>query len=306
MRWPAASSTSPRRCSCARCCSTGCGLSSKGVRRGKTGFSTDVDVLTRLASEHPLPARLLRIPRPGQAQVDLRRCAAGGGESAHRPLAHLLQSNGRRHRAAQLERSQPAKHPHPRRGGQAHSRRLHCAAGSRLLGADYSQIELRLLAHLSRDPVLVDAFRRGDDVHARTAAEVFGVLPGRHQRGDAPCRQGHQFRYTVRHGRAASGARAADSRPRGGALHRQLLRALCGRACLSRPHHRGGARARLRQHAAGSAPRGARSGSRERGVAQAAERTATNTPIQGSAADLIKLAMVAIDRRLATRAGARP
>jgi DNA polymerase-1 len=48
----------------------------------------------------------------------------------------------------------------------------------RILAADYSQIELRVLAHLSRDPVLLEAFRTGEDVHARTAREVFGVAPG--------------------------------------------------------------------------------------------------------------------------------
>ena len=49
--------------------------------------------------------------------------------------------------------------------------------GWKLIVADYSQIELRLLAHMSHDPVLVDAFRNGEDIHTRTAAEVFGVRP---------------------------------------------------------------------------------------------------------------------------------
>ena len=63
-------------------------LSTRGVRRGKTGFSTDVDVLTRLAAGASAAGEDPRLPRAGEAQVDLRRRAAGGGQPAHRPAAH--------------------------------------------------------------------------------------------------------------------------------------------------------------------------------------------------------------------------
>ena len=172
------------------------------------------------------------------------------------------------------------------------------AEGCRLLGADYSQIELRLLAHLSGDPVLVDAFRRGDDVHARTAAEVFGVLPGAISAemrraakvinfgilyGMGPQRLARELqipvreaeRYIANYFARYAGVRAYLDRTIAEARARGYVTTLLGR------------RRALPDLA-----------SRDRGVAQAAERTAANTPIQGSAADLIKMAMVAIDRRL--------
>ena len=65
--------------------------------------------------------------------------------------------------------------------------------------ADYSQIELRLLAHMSRDPVLLEAFRNGEDIHTRTAAEVLDVPPLMVTPGSAPRGQGGQFRHRLRH-----------------------------------------------------------------------------------------------------------
>ena len=109
------------------------GLSKRGVRRGKTGFSTDVDVLTRLRSGASAARQDPRLPRSGEAQVDLRRCAAGGGQPGHRAPAHQPQPDRRRHWAAELERAEPAEHPGARRGGPPHSRGLHRA---RRLGAD--------------------------------------------------------------------------------------------------------------------------------------------------------------------------
>jgi DNA polymerase-1 len=155
-----------------------------------------------------------------------------------------------------------------------------------------------LLAHLSEDPVLVDAFRRGDDVHARTAAEVFGVLPGAISAemrraakvinfgivyGMGPQRLARELQIPVREAERYiasyfdryAGVRAYLDRTTAEARARGYVTTLLGR------------RRALPDLA-----------SRDRGVAQAAERTAANTPIQGSAADLIKLAMVAIDHRL--------
>ncbi len=171
-------------------------------------------------------------------------------------------------------------------------------AGCVLVAADYSQIELRVLAHLSEDPVLVAAFRAGDDVHARTAAEVFGVLPGtvtpamrRAAKvinfgiiyGMGPQRLARELdislneaeRYIARYFARHAGVRAYLDATQAEARARGYVTTLLGR------------RRTLPDLA-----------SQHRGVVQAAERTATNTPIQGSAADLIKLAMVAIDRRL--------
>jgi DNA polymerase-1 len=93
-RWPAASSTSARRRSCARCCSTSSACRKRGVRRGKTGFSTDVDVLTRLAQEHPLPAKILdyrALPKLKSTYVDALPSAVN---ARHRRLHTSLNQTG--------------------------------------------------------------------------------------------------------------------------------------------------------------------------------------------------------------------
>ena len=84
--------------------------------------------------------------------------------------------------------------------------------GCGLLTADYSQIELRVLAHLAEDPGLIDAFERGADVHTATAARVFGVPEDEGRRPPAPVRQGRELRPRVRHGgvRARAAARHPD------------------------------------------------------------------------------------------------
>ena len=275
------------------------GLSKRGVRRGKTGFSTDVDVLTRLAQEHPLPAKILDY----RALAKLKSTYVDALPAAVNPVTGRLHTSLNQTGAAtgRLSSSDPNLQNIPVRGEEG--RRIRAAfiapPGSLLIAADYSQIELRILAHLSGDAALVDAFRRGQDVHARTAAEVFGVLPGTVTAdmrrvakvinfgiayGMGPQRLANELtiplaeaqRYIASYFERYAGIRSyletavADARERGFAT------TILGRR---RPIPE------LR--------------SPERGVAQAAERVATNTPIQGSAADLIKKAMVAIEARLA-------
>jgi DNA polymerase-1 len=82
--------------------------------------------------------------------------------------------------------------------------------GYQIVSADYSQIELRILAHFSEDPAFLEAFRSGQDIHQRTAADVFGVPPGVRHARPASHRQGHQLR---------PGVRAAGVRPGAGAAH---------------------------------------------------------------------------------------
>ncbi len=102
--------------------------------------------------------------------------------------------------------------------------------GWKLIVADYSQIELRLLAHMSHDPVLVDAFRNGEDIHTRTAAEVFRVPPLMVTSEHAPQRQGRQLRNRVR-ADAVRPRRQSRNRSQGsGGIHPHLLRTARGRA----------------------------------------------------------------------------
>jgi DNA polymerase-1 len=278
------------------------GLSRRGVRKGKTGFSTDVDVLTRLAQEHPLPAKILDY----RALAKLKSTYVDALPAAVNPATGRLHTSLNQTGAAtgRLSSSDPNLQNIPARGEEG--RRIRAAfiaaPGSLLIAADYSQIELRILAHLSGDPALVDAFTSGQDVHTRTAAEVFGVLPGTVTAdmrraakvinfgiiyGMGPQRLANELgialseaqRYIANYFERYAGVRryvesaVADARERGFAT------TILGRR---RPIPE------LR--------------SPERGMAQAAERVAANTPIQGSAADLIKKAMVAIEARLG-RAG---
>jgi DNA polymerase-1 len=275
------------------------GLPTRGVRRGKTGLSTDVDVLTRLAAVHPLPAKILDY----RALSKLKSTYVDALPLAVNPLTGRLHTSLNQTGAAtgRLSSSEPNLQNIPIRGEEG--RRIReafiAAPGAVLIAADYSQIELRIMAHLSRDPALIDAFTSGQDIHTRTAAEVFNVLPGlvsADQRraakvinfgilyGMGPQRlageleiplseaQGYIANYFARysHVRQFMDGVVAEARQRG------FVTTLLGR------------RRAVPELL-----------SRERGVAQAAERVAANTPIQGSAADLIKLAMVGVERRLA-------
>src|SRR5207245_3508124 len=152
-------------------------LSLPVVRKTKTGPSTDADTLEELAALHPVPAKIVEYrglsklkgtyidalpalvnPRTGRLHTSFNQAVAATGRlSSSEPNLQnipIRTEEGRRIRAAFV-----------------------APPGHRLISADYSQIELRVLAHLSGDPALIEAFTRGDDVHARTAADVFGSLP---------------------------------------------------------------------------------------------------------------------------------
>jgi DNA polymerase-1 len=117
-----------------------------------------------------------RVPADGEAQVDVRRRAAGADRSRDRPRAHVVQPDDRGDRPPlELDpnlQNIPIRTEEGRRIREAFVAR----PGSVVVSADYSQIELRVLAHLANDAALIDAFTRGDDIHARTAADVFGAM----------------------------------------------------------------------------------------------------------------------------------
>ena len=150
------------------------------IKKTATGArSTDEEVLEKLAEDHSAARAHPGAPLAVQAQGHLYRQAPGPGASAHRPRAHALRAGGRRHRAPEQQRAQPAEHPDPHARGPARARGLRRAAGCPIASADYSQIELRIMAHLSQDPALLKAFAEGRDVHRATAAEIFGLIRSR-------------------------------------------------------------------------------------------------------------------------------
>ena len=171
--------------------------------------------------------------------------------------------------------------------------------GWRLLVADYSQIELRLLAHMSRDAVLVDAFTHGEDIHTRTAAEVFGVGP----LGVTPelRRNAKAVNFGIVYGISGFGLAAQLGIPRGEA--EKYIKAYFERyAGVKRFIEETIAEVRrtgVTRTLFGRERPIPDINSRNANARGFAERTAVNSPLQGTAADLIKLAMIRIDRELA-------
>ncbi|HKO04706.1 MAG TPA: DNA polymerase I [Candidatus Acidoferrales bacterium] len=276
-------------------------------KSAKTGArSTAADVLEELAAKHPLPAKILEYREAAKLKstyVDaLPRLISPADGRLHTRLSQTGTATGR------LSSLSPNLQNIPVRSESGRQIRAAFVAekGCVLLSADYSQIELRLLAHFSEDPVLLEAFQRGQDIHARTAEEVFGVGPlaqtAEHRRSAKAVNFGIIYGLSafglarqlgIERGEAAKFIAAYFARYRGVKeyLDRHLeevrktgfTRTLFGR---------------VRPVPEIQSPQGA--------MRALGERIALNTPLQGTAADLIKLAMIDIDRQLAgPKLGAR-
>ena len=174
--------------------------------------------------------------------------------------------------------------------------------GHLLLSADYSQIELRVLAHLSGDAILIDTFRRGEDVHDRTSREVFGPLLAASPRTSSAasprwsttrCSTARPPSRSPRTWASRAGRRRSSSRPTSRATRG------CGRfidETIAKARETGQVRTLL-----GRLRRLPDLRSKNVPVRMEAERQAMNTPVQGSAADLIKRAMIDLHRELSRR-----
>jgi len=175
------------------------------------------------------------------------------------------------------------------------------AAGTQLLSADYSQIELRLLAHFSGDALLTHAYQNNEDIHTLTASEVFGVpaeTMDKETRGRAKA-----VNFGIVYGISAFGLAAQLGIPQSEAkayIERYFARYVGVRAFIERTleQTRKEGSVRTMFGRVRPIPDIESRNPNQRGFA---ERTAINTPLQGTAADLIKLAMIAIDRKLAER-----
>ncbi|MFM7736988.1 MAG: DNA polymerase, partial [Alphaproteobacteria bacterium] len=278
-------------------------LPTKGVRKGRTGLSVDADVLARLAESHPIAEKVVA----HRALQKLISTYATGLASAidvrtgrlHTRFHQTVAATGR------LSSSEPNLQDIPIR--TAEGRRIRAAfvapPGHVLLAGDYSQIELRVLAHLSRDPVLVEAFRSGEDIHRRTAAEVFGVAPA--EVTSEQRRRAKVINFGVLYGMGPQ------------RLSRELSIPMAeASAYIERYFER---YAKVREFSEEVLSAGRRDGfvstmigrrrllpelaSKVPNIRQAAERMAWNSPIQGTAADIIKLAMIGLERDLEGRGG---
>jgi DNA polymerase-1 len=278
----------------------------KGLKRTKSGTSTDAGTLEKLAAVHPLPKALLEYRAIAKLKSTYSDALPGLLDPAtgriHTSFHQALTATGR------LSSTDPNLQNIPTRSeeGRRIRRAFVAAPGSLLLSADYSQIDLRVLAHLSGDATLIDAFRRGEDIHARTAAEVLGRRP---EEIDAEGRRlAKVINFGIVYGMGPQ--RLAGELGIGLAEASEYIKRYFERLpgvhsyleeSLRLARERGWVATmygRRRYLPELNSPQG--------GARSQAERIAINTPIQGTAADLIKLAMIRLDaaikeRKLASR-----
>lgn len=264
----------------------------------KTGFSTDASVLEALAPLHEVPRLLLEYreisklkgtyvdPLPGMRDPKTGKIHA----SFHQTVA----ATGR------LSSSDPNLQNIPirtERGRKIRRAFLPCP-GNELISVDYSQIELRLLASMSGDPELVRAFREGEDVHRRTASEIFNVAPAQvddRQRGIAKA-----INFGLMYGKTAFGLAQELGIPRKEAqavIDRYFERYAAVKTFLDAQIER------AQETGAVTTLMGRRRPlpdirSKNQALRANAERMAMNSPIQGTAADLMKIAMINLDEKL--------
>ncbi|HTP41019.1 MAG TPA: DNA polymerase I [Nitrospiria bacterium] len=268
------------------------------VKKTKTGLSTDESVLTQLALQHELPADLISYRQLNKlltTYVDALPALINPATGRlHTTFHQAVTATGR------LSSSDPNLQNIPIRGEWG-TRIRSCfiaAPGCRLLSADYNQIELRLLAHFSQDPALIDAFTAGEDVHAATGSQIFGRPPA--DITPAMRRIAKTVNFAVIYGMSPFGLSQELGISQGEA--RQYIDRYFA-------HYRG-----VKHFIDQTVARASADGvvttlwKRRRPIPELAqrpaatralgERTAVNTVVQGSAADLIKVAMNRVWRRL--------
>jgi DNA polymerase-1 len=268
------------------------------LKRTKTGPSTDAEVLEQLAEQHAIVQKILdhrQVQKLLSTYVEgLLPLIAPDGR-VRTTFQQTLTATGRLSSETPNLQNIPVRFELGRRLRRAF---VPTQAGLRFLAADYSQIELRILAHLSGDPAMRDAFLSGDDIHRRTAAEVFSV-PLEAVTADQR-RQAKAVNFGIVYGISDFGLARDTGSSRAEAA--EFIRRYFSRyprvkeyldAVVAAARDKGyvttmfGRRRYLPEIR-----------SRNHQQRSFAERTAMNTPIQGTAADLIKRAMVQLDEEL--------
>jgi len=269
--------------------------------RGKSkNVSTAQDVLEFLAEKHEVPRLVLEyrhLTKLKSNYVDALPLLADADSRVHTTFQAAATATGR------LSSVNPNLQNIPIRSELGREIRAAFTAGpgTRLLSADYSQIELRLLAHFSGDPLLMRAYTEGIDIHTLTASEVFGVpieTMDKETRGRAKA-----VNFGIVYGISAFGLAAQLSIPQAEAkayIERYFARYLGVRKLIEETLEKTRREGRVQTMFGRMRPIPDIE-SRNPNQRGFAERTAINTPLQGTAADLIKLAMIAIDRKFAQR-----
>ncbi|MDR2797766.1 MAG: DNA polymerase I [Treponema sp.] len=269
----------------------------KPGKKTKTGYSTDVEVLEELAREDTVPAFILRhrtLAKLKSTYVDTLADMADAESRLHTSFVQTGTVTGRLSSRDPNLQNIPIRDEAGRRIREA----FIAGPGKVLISADYNQIELVVLAHLSEDANLIAAFKEGKDVHAQTAALIFGIDETQVQ-GDQR-RIAKTINFGVMYGMSAF--RLANalgiSRSNAAAFIEAYFKTYAGirgfiDELIKKAEESGYATTILGRRRAIPAIN-----SRNKTEKAGAEREAVNTPIQGSAADIVKTAMVRLDQRL--------
>ena len=260
--------------------------------------STDEEVLQELAADYPLPARILEhrslAKLKGTYTDKLPQMVNPATGRVHTNYAQAVAVTGRLASNEPNLQNIPIRTPEGRRVREA----FVAPPGHRIVSADYSQIELRIMAHLSGDPGMTRAFAAGEDIHRATAGEVFGVPPA--EVTSEQRRYAKTINFGLIYGMGAFGLAQSlgiEQKAARDYIERYFARFAGVRRYMEETKARAaelgyvetvfGRRLALPEIRGGSGPR--RGG---------AERQAINAPMQGTAADLIKLAMIAVQDAL--------
>lgn len=270
-----------------------------GGRRTKAGqYVTDAETLQKLAADHPICARIMDYREVAKLQgtyVDALPRQVDANGLIHTSWNGTVAATGRLSSSEPNLQNIPIRSPLGRRIRRAF---IPSRASHVLLSADYSQIELRVMAHLSRDERMVAIFNEGGDVHAATAAQVFNV-PRDRVTGDMR-RKSKEVNFGILYGMGpdALAQRIGVSRKEAKEFIDRYLENFTGVRNMMVETIRKAEQCGYVETMLGRRRWLPDIRSRNRMLKAAAERMATNAPIQGSAADLIKCAMVKIDRSL--------
>ena len=269
-----------------------------GVKKTKTGYSTDVEVLTKLSLQHDLPLEILgyrNLSKLKSTYIDaLPKLVHPKTGRIHTSYNQTVTATGR------LSSSNPNLQNIPVRAEEGSRIRQAFVPekGWSMVSADYSQIELRLLAHLSQDEILIKAFQKGEDIHARTASEIFGVPL---EKVTPPMRrEAKVINFGIIYGMSPYGlSQQLGTEPKiaqdyiDGYFKKYSAVQTYIENSLEGARQKGYVTTLLHRrrylpdiHSPAVA------------IRQATERMAINTPLQGTAADIIKVSMIRIQTRI--------
>ena len=273
-------------------------LGLKPLRKTKTGYSTDEDTLTQLASQHDLPAQILNyrtLTKLKSTYVDaLPQLINPETKRLHTSLNQTVAATGRLSSTDPNLQNIPVKGDYGLRIREA----FIAPPGHQLLCADYSQVEPRILAHLSQDPRLLQVFEKGEDIHMATAMEIFNLPAGEVTRDMR--RAAKSVVFGIVYGISPFGLASNIGVPQADAkkyIETFFERFAAVRALMDRNIDDGKTKGYTTTILGRRRPIPELQGGdpSQRGVG---ERMAVNSPIQGSAADLIKVAMIKVHQRL--------